>query len=102
MTLNKKLSHKTVKAHYIVYRSINDTYLCLDDNHVNTVRLNDSYLANLIFWRQTSLTIQRSCQIDLSKIIPWRKPVYINKSFMEKVAILSSKGTKTRSGKVTV
>ena len=102
MTLNKKLSHKTVKADYIAYRNINDTFLRLDDNRVNSVTLADSYPANLIFWRRSSLTIEKSWQIDLSKIIAWRKPVYLNKAFMAKVGQLSSRGTKKRSGKVTV
>ena len=102
MTLNKKLAHKTVKAHYIAYRSMDDIYLRIDDNRVNTVDLAESYLANLIFWRRTSLTMNRSWQIDLSKIVPWRKPVYMNKSFMEKVASFSSRGTKESGVKVTV
>ena len=59
MTLNKKLAHKTVKAHYIAYKSMDDIYLRIDDNRVNTVHLADSY-----------------------------------KSFMEKVASFSSRGTK--------
>ena len=102
MTLNKKLAHKTVKAHYIAYRSINDLYLRIDDNRVNTVDLAESYPANLIFWRRTSLTVNRYWHIDLSKIVPWRKPVYMNKSFMEKVASFASRGTKESGVKVTV
>ena len=94
MTLNKKLAHKTVKAHYIAYKSIDDIYLRIDDNRVNTVHLAESYPANLIFWRKSSLPMHRSWEIDLSKIVPWRKPVYMNKSFMEKVASFSSRGTK--------
>ena len=34
MTLNKKLKHKTVKAHYIAYKSMDDIYLRIDDNRV--------------------------------------------------------------------
>ena len=94
MTLNKKLAHKTVKAHYIAYKSLDDIYLRIDDNRVNTVYLADTYPANLIFWRKSSLPVHRSWEIDLSKIVPWRKPVYINKSFMEKVASFSSRDTK--------
>ena len=102
MTLNKKLAHKTVKAHYIAYKSMDDIYLRIDDNHVNTVDLADSYPANLIFWRRSSLPKHRPWEIDLSKIVPWRKPVYINKSFMEKVASFSSRGTKESGVKFTV
>ena len=102
LTLSKKHAHKNVKAHYIAYKQVNDVYLRLDDNPVNTVTLGEVYPANLIFWCKATLKVELPWEINTSKLIAWRKPVYLNKHFKEKVANVSSKETKHRNSKSKV
>ena len=104
LTLSKKHTHKNVKAHYIAYKEVDEVYLKLDDNHVNTVTLAEVYPAKLIFWCKASLKVEIPWDINTSKLVAWWKPVYLNKAFKEKVAHVGSKGTKCRrkKSKVTV
>ena len=70
---------------------------------MNTVTLGEVYPANLIFWHKATLKVELPWEINTSKLVAWRKPVYLNKHFKEKVANVGSKGTKHRSkSKVTV
>ena len=102
LTLSKKHAHKNVKALYIAYKQVNEVYLRLDDNHVNTVTLGEVYPANLIFWCKATLKVELPWEINTSKLVAWRKPVYLNKHFKEKVANVGSKGTKYRNSKSKV
>ena len=103
LTLSKKHAHKNVKAHYIAYKQVDEVYLRLDDNCMNTVTLGEVYPANLIFWCKATLEVELPWEINTSKLVAWCKPVYLNKHFKEKVANVCSKGTKRRSkSKVTV
>ena len=77
LTLSKKHAHKNVKAHYIVYKQVNEVYLRLDDNHVSTVTLGEVYPANLIFWHKATLKVELPWEINTSKLVAWWKPVYL-------------------------
>ena len=81
---------------------MDEVYLRLDDNHVNTVTLAEVYPANLIFWRKASLKVEIPWDINTSKLVVWWKPVYLNKAFKEKVEHVGSKGTKRRRNKSKV
>ena len=104
LTLSKKHAHKNVKSHYIAYKQVDEVYLRLDDNRVNTVTLGEVYPANLIFWHKATLKVELPWDINTSKLVACQKPVYLNKKFKEKVANVGSKGTKHRNtkSKVTV
>ena len=92
----KKHAHKNVKAHYIAYKEVDEVYLRLDDNRVKV------YPSNLIFWHKASLKVEIPWDINTSKLVAWRKTVYLNKAFKEKVEHVGSKGTKCRRNKSKV
>ena len=77
-----KIGHKPVKAHYVGYKKLNSTFLCIDDNRVNTVVHEEIYPANLLFYKKSAVITELAWEIDISRMLKWHKPVITNKKSM--------------------
>ena len=77
-----KVGHKPIKAHYFGYNKLNSTFLCIDDNRVNTVVLKEIYPANLLFYKRSAVITELAWQIDITGMLKWHKTVIINKESM--------------------
>ena len=62
-----------IRAHYVRYQKLNDTFMCFDDAHINRVLLDREYKVNLLFYKRAN-TPAVNWPMDLDLIPMYNNP----------------------------